>query len=237
MAALALAGCAGARGRPSASPAAVPSPASESGQSLFRVRYQGPRGEGSLRLVLRLAAADRFQLSASDPFGRALWSFRLGGDRVLVVDHRAETFCSTSQSLRIPEVILATLPPAVLPRVLLGKLPVEPPGGASDSRDLDFTDRDGNRWTATLEEGAAASWTLWENAEPKLWWIRQPKGGILSHRDGAQFRWRLTVTEPLADPELDLDIPDGYLPGACDEWDLSELREDQPAPAGDRPPR
>ncbi len=187
--------------------------------------------------MLRLAAADRFQLAASDPFGRALWSFRLAEGEVLIVDHREKTFCATRESPRIPEVILATLPPAVLPRVLLGELPVELPAGAAGGEALDFTDAGGSRWTATLDGGEVASWTLWENAAPTLWWSRQPRGGILSHRDGAQFRWRLTVAEPLADPEPALEVPTDYLPVECDEWDLPELREDQPAPAGDRPPR
>ncbi len=156
---------------------------------------------------------------------------------MLIVDHRARTFCSTRERPRIPEVILATLPPEVLPRVLRGALPVEPPGGVGGAEELDFTDGDGNRWTATLDGGEVASWTLWENAAPAVWWSRQPRGGILSHRDGAQFRWRLTVAEPLADPDLTLEVPAGYLPADCDDWDVSELREDQPAPAGDRPPR
>lgn len=195
-------------------------PAAElASQRLYRVRYQGPEGDGSLRLTLRLAAPDRFELSAADPLGRARWSLRLDGDRARVVDHERREYCRTGSSLRVPEVALAELPVESLPRVLLGRLPVPPPAARASAAEIDFRDQRGRRWTARLDEGAPASWTLWEAGEPLLWWQPQPRGGVLSHRRGAQFRWRETVAEPLAAGPSALGPgapPEGYREVECD---------------------
>lgn len=201
-------------------------------QRLFRVRYQGPRGSGGLRLVLRLAASDRFSLAASDTLGRPVWSLGYAGGRTLVVDHRLQETCATGADVRVPEAALAPLPIEALPIVLLGRLPV-----AAAERDgpVDLVDGQERRWTAKLEDGRPLTWTLWSAGEPSLWWLAQPDGGVLSHRGGSQFRWRQTVVEPLAEGLELLEPPDEYPRVDCDDWDLPELRQDQPASAGDRP--
>ena len=68
-----------------------------------------------------------------------------------------------------------------------------------------------------MKEDGAASWTLWADGRPLLWWGRQPAGGILSHREGAQFRWRETVAEPLSGDLRELTVPPDYRRGACDD--------------------
>jgi hypothetical protein len=80
----------------------------------------------------------------------------------------------------------------------------------------DWTDDAGQRWTANWEDELLASWTLWQEGEPRLWWSRQPRGGVLSHRDGAQFRWRQVAREKLlASSYKRLETPAEYRFGEC----------------------
>ena len=45
---------------------------------------------------------------------------------------------------------------------------------------------------------------------------RQSRGGVLSHRDGSQFRWRQTAREKLLRSSYQrLVAPEGYRLGAC----------------------
>lgn len=182
-------------------------------QTLYRVRYKGPAGSGSLRLVMRLVQAERFQLQAADTFGRAVWSLDLDGDEVLMVDHRQKEACVSGGELRVPEVALRPLPLPAVARVLAGSTPLPAPPGADPA---DWTDEAGQRWTARWEEGSLASWTLWQSGQPQLWWSRQPRGGVLSHRDGSQFRWRQTAREELQpDSYRRVEAPEGYRIGGC----------------------
>ena len=205
-------------------------------QRLYRVRYQGAEGGGGLRLVLRLAAADRFSLAASDSFGRAVWTLALAASETTVVDHRLSEYCATGADVRVPEAALAPLPVSMLPSVLLGRLPVSS-GRAAAGDELDLVDSAGRRWTARNDEDGLASWTLWDEGEPSLWWLAQGRsGGVLSHRGGSQFRWREGAVEPLAEGAELLEPPAGYSRVDCDAWSLPQLREDQSASAGDRSP-
>lgn len=202
-------------------------------QRLFRVRYQGPGGSGGLKLVLRLASADRFSLAAADTLGRPVWSLGASEDETLIVDHRRKESCRTDADVRVPEAALAPLPIGMLPLVLLGRLPVA--AGEADGT-INLRDPQGRRWTARMDRGRPLAWTLWQSGEPALWWLAQPGGGVLSHRNGSQFRWRERVVEPLEAGHETLEPPAEYPQVDCDEWGLPELRQDQPAPAGDRPP-
>jgi hypothetical protein len=182
-------------------------------QTLYRVRYEGREGSGSLRLVLRQVAAERFQLRAADTFGRAVWSLDLDGDQVLLVDHRQRTACVAGSDLRVPEVALRPLPLPAVARVLASRTPRRVPAGADRA---DWTDETGQRWTARWQDDQLVSWTMWQAAEPQLWWSRQPRGGILSHRDGSQFRWRQTAQEELSPASYRrLEAPAGYDLGEC----------------------
>jgi len=187
-------------------------------QNLFRVRYGGPKGAGGLRLILRLDTIDRFQLVASDVLGRAVWSMELYDQQVLLVDHSEKTYCVAGMELALPEVALDPLPVRSLPSVLLGYLPVAVGADSvtGDAR-FDFTDAENRRWTGSLEAGKPASWMLWEEEQQVLWWSRQDKGGILSHRQGVQFRWRTVVREPLKSTFERLAVPESYTRAACYE--------------------
>ena len=86
----------------------------------------------------------------------------------------------------------------------------------ADADRTDWTDDAGQRWTARWEDGELAGWMLWQAGEPQLWWSRQPRGGILSHRDGSQFRWRQTAREDLVPGEYRrIEAPAEYRFGEC----------------------
>ena len=204
-------------------------------QYLFHVRYSGPEGEGTLRLVPRLRAPQDFQLLTADTLGRSRWSLEVREGHTLLLDHRHKTFCEGDGDLHLGEASLTVLPITTLPRLLLGELPVAPLSSELDEGSTDFSDSEGRRWSIRREGGELRAWTLWILEIPTLWWTRQNKGGILSHRDGSQFRWRRVVEEPLGSAIKGLDPPKDYAQVLCNEYDVPELRQDQSAPPGSEP--
>lgn len=201
-----------------APPAEPESPAPPPSQSLLRVDYHGPDGQGRLRLVLRRWSSDRFRLDADDLLGRALWTLRVAGDGLTLIDHRARAYCRGTADVSIPERGLSHVPVRALAGVLLGELPVAPPPGAGGGDRVDFVDARGRRWTATLDGGAPVSWAMWGDGEPLVWWQGDARGGILSHRAGGQFRWRVAVSEELAaggEEPAEPPAPEGYELGSC----------------------
>ena len=74
--------------------------------ALLRVSIERPgeRPFGPLRLALRSVADDgAFELRASDPLGRGLWTLRVVGERALWLDVRERRACSVpaGRGLRI----------------------------------------------------------------------------------------------------------------------------------------
>jgi hypothetical protein len=218
---------------PPAAPAAAPTPPWEippellDRQRLYRVRYDGPEGEGGLRLTLWLADPDRYDARAADQLGRPLWSLSVRGAGGLWVDHRAEAWCRLDGALDLAGLPLAPFPLAALPPLLLGRLParpaggVEPPPGASA---IEIVDGEGRRWTAELgggapDGGAPVSWTLWGRdaaAGPVLTWVAAGGEAVLSDRGaGVQLRWREAVSEPLGGLPAPLEPPAGYREASC----------------------
>ncbi len=206
-------------------------------QHLFRLAAAGAGEAGHGRLALILPASDRYQLRASDALGRAVWSLEVGAQRLLLLDARGRRYCRQEGSLAVPSLDLGVLPLESLPAVLLGYLPVPPPSGETEAKALDWRDAGGRRWTAQGGDGAPASWTLWRHDRPLAWWTRQADGGILSHRNGTQMRWRKVLSEPLAGPPATLTPPAAYRETSCAELHLPELREGQSPPAGGGPAR
>jgi hypothetical protein len=247
LAAAAAAGCASAPppgappAPPSAAPAApapAPAPATApweippellASQRLYRVRYQGPEGEGGLRLTLWLATPERYRARAVDLLGRPLWSLAVDGDGGLWVDHRAEVFCRLRGRADLSDLAglsLAPFPLAALPPLLLGRLPAPPapgtepaPGGGT----IEYRDAEGRRWTAALAGGAApTSWALWGESGgggALLTWLAAADGeAVLSDRAaGMQLRWRQVVAEALAGPPGAGEPPAGYREATCTE--------------------
>ncbi len=213
-----LAGCATARPPAAADVPPWQIPGSAFGtQRLYRVSTSGARGEASFRLTLLLAAPDRYQVRAVDPVGRALWTLDVAGLRGLFLDHRARATCVFAGRFDLSGVPLAPFPLVSLPPLLLGRLPADPAGTPRrDGAVVTYRDAAGRRWQATLDDGAVATWTAWEGEEPVYWWTRRDGWAILSdRRQGAQVRWRETLTEPFATPPEPLAPPEGYRPADC----------------------
>lgn len=197
----------------SATPAATEPwqiPPKEMGQqSLFRVQYDGPEGQGGFRLTLRFEAPDRYRVTTVDAVGRAVWNLSVEGESGLWVDHRNQRFCRFQGLLGLASVPLSPFALPALPALLFGRLP-EPPAAPPfvSEQLLEYRDRSGRRWTARLEAGEILQWTVWENDEPAVWWGLRGEEAILSERaEGIQLRWRRVLTEPLGElpalPSLD----------------------------------
>jgi len=216
-------------------------------QRLFRVSYDGPDGDGSFRLTLRLAAPGRYQVVAVDPFGRSLWTLDAAAGQGLWIDHRARAACRLSGSFDVVASRLTPFPLAALPALLLGRLPEPPAAGegadafdAPPSEDgrLEYRDDAGRRWTATLGPAGPRSWSFAEpdGEVPSVFWSRaEPSGeAYLSDRlRGVQLRWRETVAEPLAALEP-LAVPPAFAEVPCDEL-YPPLRSATTSGSGRRP--
>lgn len=221
------------------SPATAPAPSSDSlwvvsarelgTQRLFRMHYDGPEGEGSFKLTLRLAAEDAFQISTVDRLTRRWWGLSVDGDQALLLDHRAKTYCRYGGEIEIAAVPLGPLPFSTLPALLLGRLPLAAatPAEASDD-EIDFRDRFGRRWSAIIEGSRPVNWILWGDDGPEVWWQRRDDTALLSSRhEGLQLRWRQVVVEAMEAPLGEVTIPPNYSPGDCAERGVTPLDDDQ----------
>ncbi|HTQ79031.1 MAG TPA: hypothetical protein VMM92_03480 [Thermoanaerobaculia bacterium] len=188
-------------------------------QRLYRVSYSGPEGEGNIRLTLRLASAERYQVTTADPLGRSLWSLDVAQDSGLWLDHRNRTYCRFEGRFDISGVPLAPFPLLSLPSLLLGRLPAEPAAPPREKgKDITYKDARERRWTATLADGQVASWTLWDGQSPAVLWVQRDSWAILSDRSqNVQMRWKEVVREPLPRPPEPLAIPSGFDEEDCVE--------------------
>jgi hypothetical protein len=226
---LPLAGCASAAHRrapampltPAAHAWELPSGAFPT-QRIYQGSYNGPEGSGSFRATLRLVAADRFRLDASDRLGRLFWSAGEDGARGWWIDHRTETWCDDLASLALPGLGAGPVSGVALPALLLGVVPATPVGSpAVDGHELVLHDAAGRRWSATLDDsGRVLAWTLFARDEPVWWWRRQGRGGVLSQRQGEarpgrQLEWQEVVAEPLGTALAAFTPPAGYA-RSCD---------------------
>jgi hypothetical protein len=197
-------------------------------QRLYRVRYQGPEGEGGMRLTLQLDEPERYRARAVDLLGRALWSLSFDGGGGLWVDHRAGVFCRLrghADLTGLARLALAPFPLEALPPLLLGRLPARPAVGtepAPAGSTVDYRDAEGRRWTASLAgDGTPESWALWGEsaaAGPVLTWLAAGGEAVLSDRAaGIQLRWREVVAEPLAGAPGAAEPPADYREVSCPE--------------------
>ncbi len=196
-------------------------PSSDYGtQRLFRLHYDGPEGEGTLRLVLRLESPSRYRLVISDRLGRSLFTLDAAPSGGLLLDHRQALACPLAAGVRLEGLPIEPLSVQALPAVLLGRLPSLPAHGRSRESStgaLEFRDGAGRRWSARLGDGGQVrSWTLWQAGEPALWWRSNDGQAFLSdRRRGAQASWREVGREPLAEPLPPPAVPEGFAAGEC----------------------
>lgn len=189
-------------------------------QRLFRLEIDSTEESGTLRLVLRLESPARFRLAISDRLGRALYTVDAADGGGWLLDHRRRQACPLGPDLTRDALALGGFDVAVLPLVLLGRVPAEPADrvthpGADRSA---FHDLRGRRWTLrTVQNGDVASWTSWRHGAPAVWWRRLDGEALLSDREhGVQMRWRQVAREPLAEPLPPAAVPSGYTEGTCD---------------------
>jgi len=207
-------------------------------QRLYRVHYNGPEGEGSFKVTLRLTSTERYQLQAVDPVGRSLWSLDVTHNQGLFLNHRNRSSCVFAGSFDLAGVQLGPFPLLTLPALLVGRvpsLPSEPPQVHGDQ--LSFHDSAGRVWTAVLgAEGVVQSWTLAEGGEPSIWWVRSDDWVILSDRErNVQVRWREVLREPLDGEPAPLERPATYRAGPCRAPALSGEADDAVAPTDGSP--
>ena len=193
-------------------------------QRIFRLHYDGPEGEGSLKIALRIQSPYRFQLTGADRLGRKHWGLDVDRGEAVWIDFDRETHCIGSPSVSLPGWSDGPVRLDSLPAILLGSLPgrgsgSEPPrriprsdGGTR----LELEDASGQRWTAQLDgRDELRSWTLWQQGRPTWWWRREGQGGRLSQRDeGRQLSWEEVITEKLSGEVPSLEIPESF-PHVC----------------------
>lgn len=193
------------RGKPVADArTAAPEPHQPS-QWLFRAEISGEEGSGSLRLLLRRFAAERFTLAAADALGQARWEIRRDRDEAIWLDAQTHLFCRLDprQPLRASHW-LPNIPLENLPGLLTGDWPAEsavaPGPGPAPTAQHPFTGERG--------EGVWASWTLWEGGEPVAWFQRRGPDSLLSvRRPSVQVRWRMSAHGHLDLPAAALAAP------------------------------
>ncbi len=188
------------------------------GQRLYRVRYEGPEGKGSFKLILYLASPSHYRMVASDSLGRKLWTLQVDADGQAVwLDHRNKRYCQVDGADRLVVVPLAQLPLLALPRLLLGRLPADPVANLQWTADhVSFLDVRGQAWTAALSGAELEWWKVEDLGEAVAWWRRDGDGGDFSDaRGGQRLRWRQVVAEAVEPTFEPLEIPPRFEQGAC----------------------
>lgn len=169
-------------------------------QRLFRVQVESPSERGSLRLVLRLWSASRFELAASDPLGRALWRLQVTDGAGVWRDESRDTACrlDPAKPLRWPALGVRVRPDD-LPAILLGRLPEPTAGEIGGERigEVSHVDGEGRTWRVVFDERGLARWRLEHDGEP-LVWHREDRGGRLELGSPAvEVRWKEVARETL----------------------------------------
>lgn len=187
-------------------------------------------------MTLRLASMDRYQVQASDPVGRGLWSLDVMGERGLFLNHRAKTFCTFEGSFDLSGVPLGPFPLLTLPTLLIGRVPAQPASPPEQrGGQVTFRDAAGRLWSAVIDAGGEVeSWNLSEGGEPSAWWIRRESWAILSDRErGVQVRWKEVLHEPLEGAPAALETPAGYREASCREPGIDPVSPSPPRDGGE----
>lgn len=177
----------------------------------------------SFRLSLRLEDEERFELIATDPFGRALWKIEVDRGTGRFLDERQRWACrfDPAASNAMPRLDWG-LTALELPAVLRGALPgpAVSEGVGMEAGSFEFRDARGRLWTGEADARGLASWRM-ETADGALAYRREGVGATLSDdRSGARLRWRELAAEPLSGPLQPLSAGTPELP-ECADADLS----------------
>lgn len=197
-------------------------------QRIVKMRYDGPEGEGTLHLVLRFESPDRFHVEASDRLGRRWWELNVQDGRALVLWVRERTFCRYRGDLEIPALSLGPVPAGAVAALLMLRLPAPPANfgvvqstlaRGSGAVKLDFEDRWDRRWTAVTTASAPRSWTLHRGARERASWQVDADGmsRLVEPEAELELRWRQNrPAKPLRGVLRAPEVPDGFVPGACE---------------------
>lgn len=192
----------------------------KAGQWLFRAEVSGEEGSGSLKLLLRRFDDRRFTLSAADALGQARWEIRRLGDEAVWFDPAGRRFCRLDArrpvraALWVSEIRLADFPGLLTgewpsPAEVAGPSGTPEPGApdvGGDAGEPGGAPGMSGRWlTGDRDERGWASWTLWEEGAPAVWFKRLGAESLLSVRHpSVQVRWRVTAQSSLP-PSSDLE--------------------------------
>ena len=201
-------------------------------QRILLMHYDGPEGNGTLRLVLRFEDPESFHVSASDRLGRRWWELNVRDGRALVLWVRERTFCRYAGDLEIPALSLGPVPARAVAALLMRRLPAPPadplgweetPSGSGGAVEIAFEDRRGRRWT-TVTTAAGPNrwnpdrWTLWSGDRARASWNLDAEGTarLVESDTGLDLRWRQRrPATQLATPLPAAAVPAGYGPGVC----------------------
>lgn len=182
-------------------------------QRILRLNYQDSETDGTLKVVLRIATAQRFSVQGSDQFNRSWFRLAVDGDHALLVDFRAGSYCRLDSAIQLESVPLGPLPFDAVPALLLGRLPVAPAAGVEvEEGRVSFADRQNRRWSARVDAGVVVGWTLWQDGEPEVYWSFDGRMAYLSsRREALQMRWRSGRSEALGQPPDEIVPPAGMV--------------------------
>lgn len=181
--------------------------------------------EATLRLTLRLWSDRRFELTASDVAGRALWRMAVDADRGRLDGGARDRRCrfDPASPIDLPSLRLP-IEAEALPAVLLGELPPSV-RDAADPAASSIRDLQGREWRIDRVAGELAGWQLaGASGAPQLVWRRldEPGGDRLRlecAESGLVFTWRERARSELDVPppvlEIEPELPD------CRDLDLS----------------
>lgn len=193
-------------------------------QHLFRVEVVRKGAlDPSFKMVLRLARSDRFDLAATDPFGRGLWRMGVDGATGSFVDDRERWSCHFDP--RRPNALPRLdwgLAAVDLPPVLLGRLPLSAPAQvrATGPGESTLEDGLGRSWRVESDGRGVVAWLL-DSATGTLSYRREERGAILTDEDaGTRVRWRELASESLAEPLPPLAVA-GPDDAECGDADVS----------------
>jgi len=197
-------------------------------QRILRLHYDGPEGNGTLFLVLRLESPERFHVTASDRLGRRWWELNVREDSALVLWARERTFCRYRGDLEIPALSLGPVPAGAVAALLLRRLPSPPAAGgearavelaSSGAVEFDFRDRLGRRWTALSAADGPIRWALRRGGEVQASWRADAATGLARLEEaatGLELRWQQRrQARDLAAPIPEPSVPVGFAPGVC----------------------